>query len=199
MRIENAFEVEAAPDEVYALMLDPARVAPCIPGAEVLGERSDESYDARVMVKVGPVKMSYAGVVSIVEHDDGARTAAMRARGTEARGQGNVDATMRMAVVEREGGGSRVSVATDMRVTGRVAQMGQGIMQDVAARMIGEMARCMESMLTPAPAAGAADDVVAAPPAPPRPEPKPIQGISLILSVLADRLRRLLRRRNAGV
>jgi len=61
------------------------------------------------------------------------------------------------------------------------------------------MARCMESMLTPAPAAGAADDVVAAPPAPPRPEPKPIQGISLILSVLADRLRRLLRRRNAGV
>ncbi|HVG89357.1 MAG: SRPBCC family protein [Gaiellales bacterium] len=199
MRIENAFEVEAAPDEVYALMLDPARVAPCIPGAEVLGERSDESYDARVMVKVGPVKMSYAGVVSIVEHDDGARTAAMRARGTEARGQGNVDATMRMAVAEREGGGSVVSVATDMQVTGRVAQMGQGIMQDVAARMIGEMARCMESMLTPAPAAEATDDVVAAPPAPPRPEPKPIKGVSLILGVLADRLRRLLRRRNNGV
>ena len=80
MRIENAFDVAADPAEVYALMLNPARVAPCIPGAGEVGRRDDGGYDARVTVKLGPVKMSYAGVVSIVEHDDDARTAAMRAR-----------------------------------------------------------------------------------------------------------------------
>jgi carbon monoxide dehydrogenase subunit G len=189
MRIDNAFDVAAPPGEVYALMLDPARVAPCIPGAEVVGQREDGGYDAKVTVKVGPVKMSYAGVVSIIDHDDAQRTAAMRARGAEARGQGNVDATMRMAVAERDGGGSHVDVSTDMQVTGRVAQMGQGIMQDVAVRMIGDMARNMEAMLTPEPAGASAETS-------PRPtaQAAPIKGFSLLLRVLADRLRRLFSR-----
>jgi carbon monoxide dehydrogenase subunit G len=186
MRIENAFDVDAPSSEVYALMLDPARVAPCIPGAEVTGRRADGGYDATVTVKLGPMKMSYAGVVAIVEHDDAAHTASMRARGTEERGQGNVDATMRMAVADRDGGGSHVNVSTEMQVTGRVAQMGQGIMQDVAERMIGEMARNMEALLAPAaPAEAASSDP---------PKAKPIKGISLILGVLGDRIRRLFTR-----
>jgi carbon monoxide dehydrogenase subunit G len=193
MRIENAFDVDAPSSEVYALMLDPARVAPCIPGAEVVGQRDDGGYDAKVTVKVGPMKMSYAGVVAIVEHDDAARTASMRARGSEARGQGNVDATMRMAVADRDGGGSHVDVSTEMQVTGRVAQMGQGIMQDVAVRMIGEMARNMEALLAPAAATDGGAAAEAATPLPP-PEARPIKGISLILAVLGDRIRRLFTR-----
>jgi uncharacterized protein len=189
MRIDNAFDVAAPPTEVYALMLDPARVAPCIPGAEVVGRRDDGGYDAKVTVKVGPVKMSYAGVVSIIDHDDAQRTAAMRARGTEARGQGNVDATMRMAVSERDGGGSHVDVSTEMQVTGRVAQMGQGIMQDVAVRMVGDMAHNMEAMLTPEPAGASADAAAQR-----APKAAPIKGFSLILGVLVDRLRRLFSR-----
>ncbi len=193
MRIENAFDVDAPSSEVYALMLDPARVAPCIPGAEVVGQRDDGGYDAKVTVKVGPMKMSYAGVVAIVEHDDDARTAAMRARGSEARGQGNVDATMHMAVADRDGGGSHVDVSTEMQVTGRVAQMGQGIMQDVAVRMIGEMARNMEALLASAPAAAAPNGAAPASPQQP-PRAKPIKGISLILAVLGARIRRLFTR-----
>jgi carbon monoxide dehydrogenase subunit G len=185
MQIANEFDVDASPDSVYALMLDPARVAPCIPGAEVLGEREDGAYDAQVTVKLGPVKLTYKGIVSITEHDDAVRTAAMRARGAEARGQGNVDATMRMAVAARNGG-SHVQVSTDMQVTGRVAQMGQGIMQDVAGRMIGDMARNMEAML-------AAPSDPAAAEAPP-PAPAPIKGGSLALAVLWQRVRRLFSR-----
>lgn len=196
MRIENQFDVDAPSSEVYALMLDPARVAPCIPGAEVVAQRDDGGYDAKVTVKVGPMKMSYAGVVAIVEHDDTARTAAMRARGSEARGQGNVDATMRMAVADRDGGGSHVNVSTEMQVTGRVAQMGQGIMQDVAVRMIGEMARNMEALLAPVPADATPDGGAPseAPPPRPPPEAKPIKGISLMFGVLGDRVRRLFTR-----
>ena len=190
MRIENAFDAPAPSSEVYALTLDPARVAPCIPGAEVVGRRDDGGYDAKVTVKVGPMKMSYAGVVAIVEHDDAARTASMRARGSEARGQGNVDATMRMAVADRDSGGSHVDVSTEMQVTGRVAQMGQGIMQDVAVRMIGEMARNMEALLRPRPPRNAEDGLLPRPP----PEAKPIKGISLMLGALGDRIRRLFTR-----
>ena len=187
MEIANEFDVQAPPDRVYALMLDPARVAPCIPGAEVLGEREDGVYDAQVTVKLGPMKLTYKGVVSITEHDDAARTAAMRARGAEARGQGNVEATMRMAVAAVDTG-SHVQVSTDMQVTGRVAQMGQGIMQDVAGRMIGDMARNMEAMLA-APAAGDGAAAEAPPPA-----SAPIKGGSLALAVLWQRLRRVFTR-----
>jgi uncharacterized protein len=195
MVIENAFEVDAPPSEVYALMLDPARVAPCIPGAEVVGSRDDGGYDAKVTVKVGPMKMSYAGVVAIVDHDDSRRTASMRARGAEARGQGNVDATMRMAVADRDGGGSHVEVSTEMQVTGRVAQMGQGIMQDVAVRMIGEMARNMEALLAPAASRPAVANGSPAPDETDRASAAgPIKGFSLIVGVLGDRIRRLFSR-----
>jgi carbon monoxide dehydrogenase subunit G len=176
--IENRFDVAAAPEEVYRLMLDVERVAPCIPGAEVTGRNEDGSYDARVTVKLGPVSMSYRGTVAIDAHDDSARTAALRAKASEARGQGTAQATMAMAVEPAEaGGGSRVSVSTDMLVTGRVAQMGKGIMQDVATRMIGQMARNMEALLDGDP--GTTVDA------------KPVGGVGLAAGVLADRVRRI--------
>src|SRR3954463_15526159 len=98
MLIENRFDVAAPPDEVYRLMLDVERVAPCIPGAVVTGARQDGGYDAQMKLKLGPVSMSYAGSVQIAEQDDAARTAVMKAKGSEARGQGTAQATMTMAV-----------------------------------------------------------------------------------------------------
>jgi carbon monoxide dehydrogenase subunit G len=144
--IENEFDVAATPDEVYALMLDPERVATCLPGAEVTGRNDDGSYNAQTTVKLGPVKMTYKGTVAVTESDPEARTASMLAKGAEARGQGTAQATLRMAVKPTESG-SHVDVAADMLVTGRVAQMGRGVMQDVARRMIGEMAKNMETLL----------------------------------------------------
>ena len=146
MLIENEFDVAATPAEVYALMLDPERVATCIQGAEVTGKNDDGSHDAQVTVKLGPVKMTYKGTIAIIESDSEARTASMLAKGSEARGQGTAQATLNMAVTEREGG-SHVNVAADMLITGRVAQMGRGMMQDVARRMIGQMSQNMESLL----------------------------------------------------
>jgi hypothetical protein len=110
---------------------------------------------------------------------------------------------MRMAV-EPEGGGSRLRVSSDVQVTGRVAQMGKGIMQDVATRMLAEMARCMETRLAPeapappaAEAAPAASDAPSPPPrpaAPPPPEARPLRALPLLLGVLGDSVKRLLGR-----
>jgi carbon monoxide dehydrogenase subunit G len=173
--IENEFDVAAKPPEVYALMLDPERVATCLSGAEVTGRNDDGSFNAQITVKLGPVKMTYKGTVSIVESDPEARTATMLAKGAEARGQGTAQATLRMAVTENADGGSHVTVAADILVTGRVAQMGRGVMQDVARRMIGQMAQNMEALLTGGEGAKTDDAVSAG---------------SLLGSVVADRAKR---------
>ena len=145
--IENDFTVAATPDDTYALMTDVERVAPCIPGATITGRRDDGAYDALVGVKMGPMSLTYKGEVRIVEQDDATRTARMLAKATEARGQGTAQAELTMRVEPADDGGSHVSVSSDILVTGRVAQMGRGIMVDVASRMIGEMAKAMEATL----------------------------------------------------
>jgi carbon monoxide dehydrogenase subunit G len=120
--------------------------------------------------------MTYKGTVSVEEHDDAERSAKLRAKANEARGQGTAQAAMTMNVVPADDGSSNVAVSTDLLVSGRVAQMGQGIMQDVATRMIGEMARNMESMLTTGTAPQASDSVKAG---------------SVAASVATDRVKRL--------
>jgi carbon monoxide dehydrogenase subunit G len=225
MLIENEFTVDAKPDDVFALLVDVERVGPCLPGTEVLGRREDGSYDGQMKVKLGPMRMAYKGTVAIAEQDAGARTATLQAKGVEARGQGSAQGTIAMKVVAPDGGGgSVVSVSTDIKLTGRVAQMGQGVMKDVATKMVGEMARSLEALLgdegrrastppsvadpPPASDAGATSERPAAPgpaappPAPPRPAPS--SGVSLrtiAWAVLRGRfaaLGRMLRGRRAG-
>jgi carbon monoxide dehydrogenase subunit G len=145
--IENEFTVRATPDDTYALMTDVERVGPCIPGATITGKRDDGGFDALVGLKMGPMSLTYKGQVEIIEHDDAAKTAVMRAKATEAKGQGTAQATLSMAVEPSADGGSNVKVSSDILVTGRVAQMGRGIMADVAGKMIGEMAKAMEATL----------------------------------------------------
>lgn len=145
--IENDFTVVATPDDTYALMTDVERVAPCIPGASITGRRDDGAYDALVTMKMGPMSLTYKGVIEIIERDDAARTAVMRAKATETKGQGSAQATLTMDITDAGGGLTTVKVGSDILVTGRVAQMGRGIMTDVAGKMIGEMAKAMEATL----------------------------------------------------
>jgi hypothetical protein len=80
MKFENAFVVRAPIDEVYAALLDVERVAPCMPGAQVVEQTGDDAYKVAIKVKVGPMSMTYKGDVQIVERDDAAKTATLRAR-----------------------------------------------------------------------------------------------------------------------
>ncbi|MQA73816.1 MAG: carbon monoxide dehydrogenase, partial [Solirubrobacterales bacterium] len=139
MRIENDFEVPAAPPQTYGLLVDLERVGPCIPGGEVGPRDDDGSHPATIAVKVGPMRMNYRGKVRIDEQDDAAHRAVLVADVREQRGQGTAKATMTMAVVAG-GAGSLVETVTEVKLTGRAAQMGRGVVDDVAARLVGEMA-----------------------------------------------------------
>lgn len=209
MLIENEFTVAAPPDDVYALMTDVERVAPCLPGTTVLGRRDEGGFDGQMQMKLGPMKMTYRGSVEITAQDAQARTATMVAQGIEARGQGSAQGDMRMSVTG-DAGASVVTVATEIQVTGRVAQMGQGIMKDVAARLMTDMARNMEDLLVSPVASAEAAVAAGAPlvdpatPAAPRPTtPAATSDMSLgvvLRAVVAGRLaalRRWLRARRS--
>ena len=166
MQFSNEFAAPAAPDEVFATLMDVRGVAGCLPGASIGDDTEDGGLEATVAVKVGPIRMSYGGTVHVIERDDAARTASMRVRAREQRGQGTAEATLGLAVVADGNGGSRATVTTDLMVTGRVAQMGAGIMQDVAGSMVNDFAACLSARMGPAQAAAPAEPAAAPPPAP---------------------------------
>jgi carbon monoxide dehydrogenase subunit G len=134
--------VEAGIETTWEMLLDLSRVAQCLPGATIEPADKDGSYRGTMKVKLGPVSMKYEGVAVLTEVDETSRTAAFNVQGKETRGQGTATATIRNSLVA-EGTSTRVRVETEMSVTGRPAQFGRGIMQDVAGRMLSDFAACL--------------------------------------------------------
>src|SRR5947207_9838460 len=113
MQFSNEFTTPAAPDEVFTTLMDVRGVAGCLPGASIGEDTEDGGLEATVAVKVGPIRMSYGGTVHVIERDDAARTASMRVRALEQRGQGTAEATVGLSVVDEGDGGWRRAVMTD--------------------------------------------------------------------------------------
>jgi len=146
MKFENTFEVDAPIDEVYATLLDVERVAPCVPGAEVLEKTGDNAYQVAIKVRVGPISMTYRGNVEIVERDDENHRAVMRARARETRGQGTADARVDLSLVQ-EGETTKGTMQADVQLAGRAAAMGRGVIQDVSAKIVTTFSENLERML----------------------------------------------------
>jgi carbon monoxide dehydrogenase subunit G len=185
VKLEQSFEIAAPVDAVWTALIDVEFVAPCLPGAELSGRDDDGSYRGTFTVKLGPTTAVYNGVLRIEDVDEAAHTATLHARGTDKRGQGGATATIvnRVAPVE---GGSRVDAATDLTITGRLARFGRGgMIEDISNRMLRDFATCLQNKL--AQPAGAADA--------PAHQAAPVRGVSLFVSLLLERLRRLFKRR----
>lgn len=142
MKIENEFTVGSTVDEVWAALLDLERVAPCLPGAALTEQNGDE-YKGTMAVKIGPVTAKYNGTVSYSEVDEENHRAVIQANGKDARGQGTASATI-TSKLEDMGGSTKVSVETDMKLTGKAAQFGRGIAQDVAGKIMTRFSECLE-------------------------------------------------------
>ena len=142
MKLENEFTVDTSIDEAWKALNDLERVTPCLPGAQLTAEVGDE-YEGTMTVKMGPVTQKYNGTVKIEDADESAHRAVIRADGKDARGQGTASATITSTLSE-EDGGTKVHVETDMHLTGRVAQFGRGVQQEVANKLINQFAECLE-------------------------------------------------------
>src|SRR3954471_23524652 len=129
MRFENRFDVRAPIQSVWDAVLDVERVAPTVPGATVLEQTGENAYKVAIRIKVGPMSMTYRGEVEIAERDDAAHRAVMKARAKESRGQGTADADVVM-VLDGADGRTSATVVTEVQLSGKVATMGQGVLQD---------------------------------------------------------------------
>jgi uncharacterized protein len=145
VELTNEFRVGVPVEQAWHVLTDVERIAPCMPGAQLQEIEGDE-YRGVVKVKVGPITAQYKGAARFVEQDEAAHRAVLRAEGRETRGQGNANATI-TAQLEPDGDGTKISVTTDLTITGRVAQFGRGVLADVSAKLLGQFADCLESKL----------------------------------------------------
>ncbi len=141
MELNNEFEVDRPIDEAWVLLTDVERIAPCLPGAQ-LEEIEGDEYRGSVKVKVGPITANYKGKATFIEKDEANHKAVLKAEGRDAR-QGNANATI-TALLVPVGSGTKVTVSTDLAVTGKVAQFGRGVMAEVSEKLLNQFVKNLE-------------------------------------------------------
>jgi uncharacterized protein len=183
LQFEHSFVVKAPKPRVWEYLTDPFRVAPALPGAAITEKIDDQTYAGTITVKVGPVSARYKGKVRFERLDPATGTAEIAASGQDVSGRGGADMKMKSRITERPGGESEVSVASEVSVTGIMAQFGRGLMQDVSNQMFERFTEAMRAELEK-PVAAAAPAEPAASPTSPAPSPAsapPLEVSSFVL------------------
>jgi carbon monoxide dehydrogenase subunit G len=192
--LQHTFSVPIGVEEAWEAFTDIERIAPCLPGAAITSVDGDE-FTGTAKVKLGPISLQYAGKGTWVSRDQSTYSAVIEAQGKDKRGNGTAGATI-SAHLEPEGDATRVVVDTELKITGRPAQFGRGVIQDVGGKLLDQFAACLATRLAePAaePAAAAAPSTPAeatagaAPAAPslPAEAPGPVPATSAVTASTA--------------
>lgn len=156
MELTHDFTVPAPIESAWATFMDLERVGGCFPGASVDSVTAD-SFSGSVKVKLGPIALVYLGSGAFLERDDAAHRAVIEAKGKDKRGNGTAGATVTVHLTPA-GDGTRVDVTTDLAITGKPAQFGRGVMQDVSDKLLQQFVQCIEGQFTAADPVPAAED-----------------------------------------
>jgi uncharacterized protein len=146
MKIDNEFTVGVPIDQAWTVLTDLEGIAPCMPGAQLTGVDGDV-YSGKVKIKVGPVVSEYAGTVRFVEKDDANHRAVIDAKGRDSRGAGNASAVI-TAQLRADGTRTVVTVDTDLKISGKIAQFGNGMIKEISGKLLGQFVDCLEGKLT---------------------------------------------------
>jgi uncharacterized protein len=208
MQFSNSFEVSLPPAQAWKTLMNIPGIAPCLPGAELTEVVDADTYKGKVAVRMGPVVLAFAGTAKFEERDDEARTARVKAQGSDSKGRGGANAVVSF-YLEPSGSGSKVLIDTDLNLSGSVAQYGRGagMIQTIAAQLINQFAKSLEKQIAQsAPVSATTTTSAAAGPAGPivKPDPqpsaeraaKPIGGFSLMMSAIWAALTGLFRDKN---
>ncbi|MEU5670615.1 SRPBCC family protein [Micromonospora sp. NPDC047753] len=171
MKITNEFAVTVPIDRAWAVLTDLEGLAPCLPGAQ-LTDVDGDVYQGRVRVKVGPVVSEFAGTARFVEKDDAAYRGVIDAKGRDARSTGTASALV-TAHLRPDGDRTLVSVDTDLKISGKLAQFGSGMIKEVSGKLLAQFVANLEAKLAAEPPAPHpnAQPVAATSAAPPAPTP----------------------------
>lgn len=200
MKLQNEFTIPLTPEAAWDQLLDIENVAPCLPGAEITEKVDESTFKGHIAVKLGPVALKFRGTAQIADTDSDSLTSRLVAKGTDAKGRGAVDATIDFQLVPADHD-TRVLVATDIRLTGNVAQYGRatGIIEGLANQLITDFAVCLRARMERAASAGDGGAGPVAEGTDPSPIPRrasigPGYIVSLLWSALVRWLRGLTRR-----
>lgn len=149
MQLNHRFTVPASIDETWSAFNDLERIAPCFPGAALTSVEGDE-FTGTCKIKLGPISMQYGGSGKFLERDEAAYRAVIEAKGKDKRGNGTAAAKVTAQLVAEGDTSTNVEVVTDLAITGKPAQFGRGVMQDVSDKLLGQFATCLETRLGPA-------------------------------------------------
>jgi carbon monoxide dehydrogenase subunit G len=139
MLITNEFEVAAPVDKVWRFFGDIPHVAACLPGTELTENLGEDTYKGRVIIRMGPVRLQFAGTADITERDDEAKRIVVNAAGADERGRGQAAMTV-TAKLARAGNGTKVGVTQDLQISGAAAQYGRGMISDVTSVLMRDFA-----------------------------------------------------------
>ncbi len=142
MELTHDFTVPASIESAWATFMDLERVGGCFPGATVTSV-TDDGFTGTVKVKLGPIALVYAGAGQFLERDDAAHRAVIEAKGKDKRGNGTAGATVTIHLSPSDSG-TRIDVTTDLAITGKPAQFGRGVMQDVSDKLLQQFVGCIE-------------------------------------------------------
>jgi carbon monoxide dehydrogenase subunit G len=185
MNLQHEFDVPASPEATLELLLDAERVVPCMPGATLVEVADDGTWKTTMAVKLGPVAMDFLNDVQVIENDPAAGTVRLGVKGRDRRGKGGADASVDARLIAIDGGGTRVTMNTDVRFSGQAAQLGRpSVIQDISMRLVDQFAGCIRATLGNA-ANGAESS------GPPARAHKPVSGLSLLVAALRGALMRL--------
>ena len=185
MKLENEFRVSVPIDRAWEVLTDIPLITPCLPGATLTDHDADE-YKGKIKIKVGPVTADYSGSAVFVQRDEAARHVEISASGRDSRGSGNASATI-TADMTADGDGTKVSISTDLKISGKVAQFGKGMIAEVSTKLIDQVVDCIEqellgeAVIDQVAAESAAAPGAAAPAAAPaRPRPQQAEALDLM-------------------
>lgn len=203
MRLENEFTVPAPFDQAWSLLNDIPRVVPCMPGAELTEIVGENTFKANVHVKLGPISLTFVSEITRDAVDEAAGVVTMTSKAREQKGRGGATATIQSSL-QADGTGTKVTIVTELALSGTVAQYGRGIVADVSNQMVKQFAGCIAAQLAATPPAAeaapaAADAPAAAAPAASHPVATPLQpvvavgGLALAFGALGRALLRTLK------
>jgi carbon monoxide dehydrogenase subunit G len=186
MLIKNGFEVAEPVDKVWQFFQNIPQVAACLPGTELTEDLGDNRYKGRVAVRMGPVRLQFAGTADITERDEAARRLVVNASGAEEKGRGQASMVV-TAKLERAGRGTRVDVTQDLQLAGAAAQYGRGMISDVTAVLMRDFSVNLQDRIERAERGESPEQIAAA-------AASPARGFTLALRATRMALTRVFRR-----
>ncbi len=186
MLVTNDFEVAQPVEKVWTFFGDIPQVATCLPGAELTEDLGGEKYQGRVAIRMGPVRLQFAGTAEIAERDDAAKRLVLNAAGAEEKGRGQASMVV-TATLARSSRGTKVTVAQDIQLSGAAAQYGRGMISDVSSVLMRDFATTMQDRIERIERGESAEQIAAA-------GSSPASGLALGMRAAVMALTRVFRR-----